>query len=164
MSNENPELRQAVWTAMLDADMNARYWKYLVGRYRDRDTILKIFVAVTTSGTVAAWGVWQDLEWVWKILSGISAVFAISMPILGYPKLIETMSELAGKWGELRIEYEDMYLIVNGQTHDAKAMLNSYRKLRNATKELEYKETKTSLDKKLVKKCYEEVKHSRRLS
>ena len=91
---------------MLDADMNARYWKYLVERYRDRDTILRIFVAVTTSGTVAAWGVWQDLELIWKTLSGISAILAISMPILGYPKLMETTSELAGKWCGLRIEFQ----------------------------------------------------------
>jgi hypothetical protein len=104
------ELKKAVWNSMLDADMNARYWKYLVERYSSRETILKIFLAVMASGTVAGWGIWDQYEIIWKVLSSVSALLAIALPILNYSKVIESMSELAGKWGELRIEYEDMWL------------------------------------------------------
>ena len=77
---------------MLDADMNARYWKRLVNRYATRDKWLKIFMALMASGAVAGWGLWEAIPWLWKTLSSASAVVAISLPVLNYQKSIEQMS------------------------------------------------------------------------
>lgn len=156
------ELKKAVWNSMLDADMNARYWKYLVERYSMQETLLKIFLAVMASGTVAGWSIWAQYELAWKVLSSLSAVFAIAMPILNYPKTIESMSELAGKWGELRIEYEDMWLDVRN-TPDSNTLVKTYKKFRATEISLEKKESKMPNEKKLIQKCYEEVKQSRGL-
>ncbi|MEW8183568.1 MAG: hypothetical protein AB2794_01085 [Candidatus Thiodiazotropha endolucinida] len=157
------ELRKAVWDSMLDADMNSRYWKYLVDRYSKRETVLKIFLAIMASGTVAGWGIWEEYAIVWKGLSSGSALVAIALPILNYQKLIERFSELAGKWGELRIEYEDMWLEVKGQP-DNQSLVKTYKKFRATEISLEKKESKMPNDKKLLKACFEEVKKSRGLN
>jgi hypothetical protein len=157
------ELKKAVWDSMLDADMNARYWKYLVERYSKQETICKIFLAVMASGTVAGWSIWAEYELAWKILSSSSALLAIVMPIFNIPKKIESASELAGKWGELRIEYEDMYLEVSN-TPDSKTVAKNFKKFRNIEISLEKKESKMpNNEKKLIKQCYEEVIQSRGL-
>ena len=155
-------LKQAVWNSMLDADMNARYWRYLVTRYSKRDTNFKIFLAIMASTTVAGWGIWDQYEFIWKGLSSLSALCAIALPILNYPKTIESMSELAGKWGELRIEYEDMWLDVRN-TPDSKTLVKTYKKFRATEISLAKKESKMPNEKKLLKKCFEEVKQSRGL-
>ena len=33
----NHKIKKAIWRSMLDADMSARYWKYLAHRYMMRD-------------------------------------------------------------------------------------------------------------------------------
>jgi hypothetical protein len=145
---------------MLDADMNARYWKYLVQRYSRRDKVLKIFLAIMASGTVAGWGLWESFPYLWKTLSAISALVAISLPILNYQKSIEQMASLAGKWGELRIEYEDLWRQVNN-TDVPKSIERVFKKFRKIESGLQEKETTLPDDRKLLLRCFEEVKQAR---
>lgn len=145
---------------MLDADMNARYWKYLVKRYADRDKFSKIFLAIMASGTVAGWGFWDSFPELWKTLSSISAVIAIAMPILNYQKNIEQMSYLAGKWGELRIEYEDLWLQVKNSPPQQTSE-KTYKKFRGIESSLQEKETKLPDDQTLLMKCANEVMKTR---
>lgn len=155
-------MRLAIWKSMLDADMNARYWKYLVNRYSKRDKWIKIFLAIMTSGTVASWGWWEAMPWLWKSLSSISALVAISMPILNYQKIIEQMSSLAGKWGELRIEHEDLWFQVN-ESKTSQSLERLFKKFRKIESTLQEMETKLPDDKNLLWKCFEEVKKTRGL-
>jgi hypothetical protein len=155
-------MRDQIWKSMLDADMNARYWKYLVSRYSKRDKYLKIFLAVMASGSVAGWGFWQDMPAIWKTLSGISALISISLPIFNYQKTIEDMSVLSGKWGGLRISYEDLWIDVNNAP-SANALKIIFQKYRQAEVTLQEKETSLPIDEELLKRCYREVKNSRGL-
>ena len=156
-------MKKAIWESMLDADMNARYWRYLVRRYSARDSGLKIFMAVMASGTIAGWGLWESIPWLWKSLSSISAVVAISLQILNYQKQIGQMSFLAGKWGELRIEYEDLWVRVRNNTNP-KVIENAYRKYRRIESALQEEESKLPEDKELIEKCFNEVKKARGLA
>jgi hypothetical protein len=156
-------MRTAIWQSMLDADMNARYWRGLVARYSKKDKTLKIFLALMASGTVAGWGLWITLPWLWKTLSSLSAIVAIAMPILNYQKHIEQMSYLAGKWGELRIEYEDLWLQVKNNSGE-KNLENAYKKFRKIESGLQEREIKLPEDKVLLIKCFNEVKTVRGLT
>ncbi len=156
-------MKKAIWQSMLDADMNARYWKCLVQRYSARDKTLKIFMAVMASGTVAGWGWWETIPWLWKSLSSVSALVAISLPILNYQKSIEQMSGLAGKWGELRIEYEDLWVQVRNKS-EPKTLESAYKKFRKIESALQEREAKLPEDKKLVLRCFNEVKKARGLT
>lgn len=157
------EFRKAVWNSMLDADMNARYWKKLVSKFIWRDTVLKIFMAVMASGTVASWGFWESNVLVWKFLSSVSALAAIALPILNHQKKIEAMSELAGKWAELRIEYEDMWLALRNKPNHA-TLTTTYKKFRSIESNLEKKETTLPSFPIILKECQTEVKISRGLN
>ena len=99
--NKKMEIKKAIRDSMLDADLNVRYWGHLSRQYYKTSRFIKIFLALIASGTVASWGFWQDIELLWKILSGIAAVLAIILPILGLEKKIDTMSILKGIWIEV---------------------------------------------------------------
>lgn len=148
---------------MLDADMNSRYWKYLVIRYSRIDKWLKIFLAMMASGTVAGWGLVEAIPWLWKTLSSFSALIAISLPFLNYQKSIEQMSFLAGKWGTLRIDYENLWLEFQNNPN-SKTLNPAYKKIRKIESELQVKETKLPNNKKLLIICYNEVIKSRDLN
>lgn len=156
-------MKKAIWTSMLDADLNARYWKCLVNRYSLRDRGLKIFLALMTSGTVAGWSLWEAVPWLWKSLSSASAIVAISLPIFNFQKSIEQMSYLSGKWGELRIEYEDLWLSVRNNS-DPQSLERSYKKFRKMEGSLQEKETILPNDAALLRKCFNEVKKARGLA
>jgi len=156
-------MRKSVYKSMLDADMNVRYWKYLTQRYSNRDRNIKIFLAITSSGAVAGWSIWNEIPFLWQILSGISAIIAIVSPILNYQKIIESTSDLSGKWWELLRYYERFWINVKNDQIDNR-LEEEYTKSKAKEEDLIKKETKLPQDAKLLRACQNEVLHSRGLT
>nr|VFJ44934.1 MAG: hypothetical protein BECKDK2373B_GA0170837_100858 [Candidatus Kentron sp. DK] len=158
----NHEIKKAIWRSMLDADMSARYWKYLLHRYVERDRWLKILLAVMTSGTVAVWGLWEDMRLLWQALSFISAALAISLPYLDYSRKIDDMSALAGGWGELMLDCEDLWHRIKNHSNP-QALEDDYDKIRGTKAMLLKIEAELPDDEALLKKCQSKVKKARGL-
>ena len=162
-------IRKAIWEAVLDADLNLRYWDHLSRRYSKWDKWTKIFLAIMSSSTVAGWGIWNEINilWtdfsLWKGLSAISAVTAIALPILDWQRKIGEMSNLKGKWSRISRAYENLWedLLLGPTTTE---LVEEYRKVRN---EMEGEEDNTAPDlphdKKLIQRCRDEILESRGL-
>jgi hypothetical protein len=156
-------MRNLVWKSMLDADMNVRYWRYLTQRYVNRDQNIKIFLALTSSGTVASWSIWENGSYLWQILSAVSALIAIASPILNYQKVVEATCDLSGEWWELKRDYEMLWRRVekgeNGESVE-KGLKNAEIK----ENDLVRKEARLAGNKRLLRKCQDEVLRSRGLT
>jgi len=150
-------MKKTIWNALLNAELNVTYWKKLVQCYQKRDLFFKIFLAVVTSGTVASWGIWNEFPVIWKILSSFSAVVAIALPILNYHRLVESMSNLAGEWCELKAEYHDQWLKIKNNKN-IELISNQYKETKLKEGMLVKKEIKLPHKEKLINLCYEEVK------
>lgn len=152
-------MKKALWDALLDAELNCRYWKHLVLRYSRRDKATKIFLALTSSGVVAGWGFWAEAPLVWKSLSSIAAIVAIAQPFLNLRKSIERMSYLHGKWSEIRSEYDAMWRLLSA---GAGGQELSKQFDRTKAKEVILVKEETTLpdDTNLLIRCQAEVKKS----
>jgi len=146
-----------IWKSLLDSELNVRYWKKLVQRYTKYDLFLKIFLAAISSGTVAGWTFWGEYPWAWKLLSSSSALIAIALPVLNFPKQIETMSLLSGKWFELKVAYEEQWRKINDGS-EIKQIEAAYNRTKKQEAVLAQKETKLPHDEKLLGQCVQEVK------
>lgn len=148
---------------MLDADLNVRYWDHLSRSYSTWDKYTKIFLAFTSLSSAASWGIWDEIDILWKCLSAVSAVTAIALPILDWQRKIGEMSNLKGKWSRISRAYENLWEdLLLGQT--SIEVFNEYRRIRN---EMEGEEDNIVLDlphdKKLIQRCRDEVLESRGL-
>lgn len=158
LSVSNVEKR--VWESMLDADMSTRYWGKLARRYKQRETWAKVFLAGTSSGTVAGWAFWTSFPLAWKVLSSLSALIAISLPILNYPHKIEAAVDLHAEWKRLLYQYETLW----SKTRDnvgAAEVLRSIKAFKEDEAQVSKKEAQLPQVAGLVRRCQEEVKHSR---
>lgn len=157
-------MEKEFWNSMLDADLFVRYWFYLSKRYYDRDTFLKIFLAVMSSGTVASWGFWSQISWLWKVLSAVSMLISIALPILNWQKMIERMSLLKGKWTQIENEYELLWLTYKNKSNNNLELEKQFRKIKEMENKISEIETNLPYDKKLLGQCYDEVLASRGLN
>lgn len=155
-------MKKDIWDAMLDADLNVRYWAHLSRRYYSWDKYSKIFLAAMSSGTVASWGFWSEIQIVWKILSAISALTAIALPLLNWPKMSEKMVGLKQKWTELRNDYELIWLALKKGKKDAE-LERDFKKIKEKETKVSQQEYNLPCDKKLLYICREEVLKSRGL-
>ena len=160
---EQDKIRQVIWEAVLDADLNLRYWDHLSRRYSAWDKYTKIFLAIMSSSTVASWGIWDEIDILWKCLSAVSAGTAIALPILDWQRKIGEMSNLKGKWSRISRAYENLWEdLLLGPTNTE--LVEEYRRIRN---EMEGEEDNTSPDlprnkRKLIQRYENEVLESRR--
>jgi hypothetical protein len=153
------DVRVAVWDALLTADMNVRYWNQISYRYSRNDTWTKIFLAATSSSTVATWGFWAQISWVWKSLSAVSALLAVALPILNWNKKVSAIADLHGRWIQIRNEHETLWRrMESGAVSDAEAEI-TFQNIRNKEAEAETHEVAAIVkkDKKLLDQCYQEV-------
>ena len=153
-------IRKAIWEAVLGADFNTRYWSHLIRRYSKWDKYTKIFLATMSSSTVAGWGIWNEIDILWKSLSAISAVTAIALPILDWPKTISRMSDLVGKWSRIEYEYENLWLELQNN-NPINRIEEEYKRIRGEVAGLD--DTGLPEDVKLKKQCRDEVLESRGL-
>ena len=154
-------IRKAVWDGLLGADFNKCYWNHLIRRYSKWDKYTKIFLVAMSSSTVASWSIWVEIDLLWKCLSAISAVTAIALPILDWPKTISRMSDLAGKWSRIEYEYENLWLELQGDS-PINRVEEEYKRIRGEVAGLD--DTGLPEDVKLNEQCRNEVLESRGLT
>lgn len=160
--NSTPErLRKAVWHNLLTAELNTRYWRRLGHRYSRRDMVAKIFLGVTASSTVASWGIWQEVELLWKALSAVSAVLAIALPIVDWPKVARKMTALSAKWQSLQASYELAWIDVEDGAVDREEVRAELQRLKKLETDLAAETGAVPEDSKLKDEIYAAVRRSR---
>jgi hypothetical protein len=143
----------ALWSALLDADLNVCYWTWISDRCTKWDQWLKFIVAFTASGTVAAWGIWAQYPAVWKILSGVACVASVSHPIFFPSERLKRISGLVARWKELLIDYELLW-----EQDSELSEPTSWKRFQSAKiRESNFDETTLPKDDKLIEKAYVHV-------
>jgi hypothetical protein len=102
-------MKRILWKAKLDSNFNECYWRLVTEKYSKRDFGLKLFLAISASGTVAGWSIFAEFPALWKTLSAAAALGSIASPLLAYGKKVEAAAAHAGKWADLRIRYDELW-------------------------------------------------------
>ena len=162
-SKESQAYRKYVWESMLDGEMNDRYWQYQATRYAQREKTAKIFLAFASSGTVAGWVLSHSVPLVWQVLSGISAVLALALPILDFTGHVERAADLRQQWWGLTRGYSQLWAEM--ELDSATSISQRIEALRQKETEMVKIEAKYfRRDETLVKRCQAEVLKARGLS
>ena len=153
---------------MLRADFTVRYCHEILKSYGRQDLSAKIFLAATSSSTVATWGIWAEVSWLWKSLSAGSALIAVALPILNWNKKMVEIADVHGTWVQIRNHYDSLWRqMQNNQFTDAQAEA-AYETIKQKEADAEIFEARILIFKKgnakLLEKCYREVLRSRNLS
>lgn len=113
--------------------MQERYWKYMVQLkawifYVDEyinvsykwDRRINVFVAITSSSSIAAWAIWSRYSFLWALLIAMSQVIVAIKPHLPFSKRIETLSRVSTLLQTLfnKADYQ-WYKISNGDLSES---------------------------------------------
>ncbi|HXJ14561.1 MAG TPA: hypothetical protein VNH19_19970 [Candidatus Limnocylindrales bacterium] len=154
-------MRELIWNTLLTAQMNGCYWSRLASRFARREKWIKIFLAITSSGTVAGWTVWNDYAIVWKALSALSAVLAVSLPVLDYSGRVTLLNKISSKYAQLRLGYDQLWAQIDVLTPDSFNLMQA--ELTKKEIELSDLQVNEPDDRELLVHCQTEVLQSRGL-
>ncbi len=154
-----PDHRTMLWNTMLTAEMNVCYWTWVSDRCTKWDNIIKSVIALTASGTVAAWSIWSAYPQAWKVLSAVAAVASVAHPIFFSSERLKRISGLVATWKEICTRYELLW-----EKDECLGSKDSWKEFEE-TKCREGAIDETTLPKKnrLIQKAYEHVIRKRGL-
>jgi hypothetical protein len=160
----NQKNRIALWTAMLDADYQKRYWHRKAGKFTYWDRRIQVVLALSSSAAVFT--ALSDLEYIalWKILTFITALIAVAWPFFNLGHRSFEMHELSNLYHGLEIHYESLWRKVDDSSFTDSEFHEQFDALK--AKELVIGKKIFDLptdDKKLHLLCQKEVVNSRGL-
>ena len=102
-------MRNKIWYSLVDCKTNEFYTSFVRRYYQWCEWILNSFLVLTTSASVAAWAIWDNLFILWAIIIGISQVLMLLKPFLLFPKYIKVYGDKNMIYQTLTWELEKLW-------------------------------------------------------
>ena len=136
---------------MAGSQYQARYWSLLV-RVRAHlyyfnhyavhsewwDKATGIFLAITSSGSIAAWALWREFTFLWPVLIAASQVVSAVKPFLPYKQRQKVVTEMGRKLLPICLAAEkDWFSVAEGilTEEEINDLLAKYRKQSEETEQ-----------------------------
>jgi len=102
-------LTDKIWAMFCNMKFKGFIFGLLVMKYQKLDRNVNIFLALASSGSIAAWAVWKDYPFLWSSIIAFSQVIMAIKPFFPYHKVTKELNSRCLKMELLNIEYERLW-------------------------------------------------------
>ncbi|PKV50795.1 hypothetical protein ATE84_2862 [Aquimarina sp. MAR_2010_214] len=115
-------MREQIWATLNDLKFKGYCLELVVEKFQKWDRNVNIFLAITSSGSIGAWAVWQKYPMIWAGIIVISQVLTVIKPFFPYFKYVKELSAKRFRIENLNIEVEQLwYKLQNGKIGEDEA-------------------------------------------
>lgn len=100
---------QKIWANLCNMKYKGFILELLVAKYQDLDQKINIFLAIASSGSIAAWLIWDKFPLVWGAIIAVSQAITAVKPYLPYSKMVKDLNSKCLSISLLNNEYERFY-------------------------------------------------------
>jgi hypothetical protein len=100
------------WNLLKELKVHVIYLHHYAANSEWWDKAVNIFLALTSSSSIAAWAIWQKYQMVWAVIIALSQVVTAIKPFLPYKQRLKGISELNDRIQELSLECEKNWFSV----------------------------------------------------
>jgi hypothetical protein len=97
------------WNLFYDLNVYCQYLQIYQERDQAKIRYIGIFLAVSSSSSIAAWAIWQDVSWLWASIIAISQVLNVVASFLPYKQREKTLRIVLPQMDTLFLDCEDKY-------------------------------------------------------
>ena len=108
-ASDKLEMRKQIWYNMLECKFKAFYYEELATRYRVFERRFNIFLALTSSGSIASWAIWRDFELVWASIIAMATVINVIKPYFPFHKYIREVDKTSTQLDILHLDFERLW-------------------------------------------------------
>ena len=107
--------QQKYWNQLKDLKAHVYYVQHYAVKQNKRDQIVNIFLAITSSSSIAAWALWKEYQFVWAFIIAASQVVTAIKPLLPYKKRLVALNKLGDMLSLIALKAErDWYHVAEG--------------------------------------------------
>lgn len=101
------------WRELQQLKENLNYIQLYLEKLESTDRAFKIFLAITSSGSIAGWAIWKNLSLLWAIIIASSQVINVIKPFLPYEARLKSLFGLFNALENLMLSTEDRWYDVS---------------------------------------------------
>lgn len=109
----NKMLQEQYWKEFWRLKVQANYVDLYLARTERNDRVVKIILAIASSGSVGGWIIWKDWAVIWATFIAVSQFIDVIRQYLPYKERIKSLSGFAGDLEELVVTVEDRWLQIS---------------------------------------------------
>ena len=98
--------QQRYWSQLKECKVHVIYLHLYAAHSEWWDKAINIFLAITSSTSIAAWALWQKYQLAWAIIIALSQIITAIKPFLPYKQRLKAICELNDKVQEISLEFE----------------------------------------------------------
>lgn len=103
------EIRDKIWSLINDS----KYKEYCIGfkveQFQHRDRNINLFLALTSSGSIAGWAVWDKYYFLWAIIIAASQIINVIKPYFPFHKYIKDLNSKLIKIENINLDFEQLW-------------------------------------------------------
>lgn len=102
-------MRNKIWVSLVNYYSKASIMDNMVTRYQKYDKRVNMILAITSSGFIAAWSIWNFIPKIWATIVAIAQVIQTIKPYVPYSKYIRTLNEKSKSLHEINQKFERLF-------------------------------------------------------
>jgi hypothetical protein len=124
-------IQTLLWKKFYRVKAHSIYIELLHARTETIDRSIKIFLAVTSSGSIASWAIWTQAGPTWACVIAASQFVNAILPFLPYKNRKKSLAALSRELDEIAIHMEIKWLEVSSGELTEKEMRKLYSEMLN---------------------------------
>lgn len=129
-------MRERIWATLVNLRFKGFILDMLVDAFQQWDRRINIFLALTSSGSIAAWAIWKEHEMVWPMIIAASQVVTVIKPYFPYYKYVKELNAKSLRADNLNIEFERLWDKVQGGKSKGEEAAEAYYALQKELNEV----------------------------
>lgn len=102
-------IKNRIWSSLVNTKFKCFYIQYLTERYHRNNLAIRIFLAIVSLSSVAAWAIWDIIPWLWTIIIAASNILQAINPLLAFEKKVKVLIEKLSLLEDIQMEFEELY-------------------------------------------------------
>lgn len=102
-------MRNQIWATLNDMKFKGYCLGLLVDKFQRWDRNINIYLALASSGSVAAWAIWNNYPMLWGGIIAVSQVLTVVKPYFPYFKYVKELNAKSFRVDNLNIEFERLW-------------------------------------------------------
>jgi len=85
-------MREQIWATLCNTKFKGYCLSLLINKYQNYDRNTNIFLAIASSGSIAAWAIWDVYPMLWGFIIAVSQVLTVLKPHFPYFKYVKELN------------------------------------------------------------------------
>lgn len=108
-------MKEKIWATLNNVKFKGYCIDLLIDRYQKIDRNINIYLAIASSGSIAAWAIWDKFPMIWGVIIASTQVITVIKPYVPYFKYVKELKDAVLKIENLNIELERLWYYSNSK-------------------------------------------------